>query len=338
MPSNKDASARYKILDSILNNRRIKFPTMFDFQRILQEQLDIEISTSTIQKDIKAMKEDASLAYYAPIKYSRSTKSYYYSAPFSINNVPLSTEEKEALLGAIDLLYSYSGLRMTHDFNNATIKILNTLNEQISSDNYGYIITERTPPQNGIEYFDLIHTAIKERIPLSFVHYNYQKRTFTSVVLHPSYLKEFQGFWYVIGFSEQHNEVRTFGLDRIYSPIKVKKKFVGLDRTKWNFYFKNMIGVLPIKDNMELVKIHFSVFPHYSDYILSHPIHDSQLILEKRDDGFVVCQVELIPTLELVNYFLSRLSLIKVQSPAPFVHFIADRIYNSIDVKKIRKK
>jgi predicted DNA-binding transcriptional regulator YafY len=338
MPLNKDASARYKIIDSILNNRRIKHPTMFDFQRVLQEQLDKEISVSTIQKDIKAMKEDTALAYFAPIKFSRSTKSYYYSAPFSINNVPLNTDEKEALLSAIDLLHSFTGLRMTQDYNNATVKILNTFNEQISSDNYGYIITERTPPQNGIEFFDLIHQSIKERIPISFVHYNYQKRKFSSIILHPAYLKEFQGFWYVIGFSEQHEEVRTFGLDRIYAPYQLKKKYIPLDRLKWNQYFKNMIGVLPVKDDMQTAKIQFSVFPQYSDYILSHPIHHSQEVLEKEDDGYILCEVELIPTLELINYFLSRLSLMKVIEPKPFVKLIADRIYNSIDVRKISKK
>lgn len=337
MPLNKDASARYKIIDSILNNRRIKHPTMFDLQRILQEQIGKEISTSTIQKDIKAMKEDAAIGFYAPIKYSRATQSYYYSAPFTINNVPLNQEEKEALLSAIDLLHSYSGLRMTQEYNNATVKILNTLNEQISSDNYGYIITEQTPPQNGIEYFDLIHNAIKERNPISIVHYNYQKRKFSSLVLHPAYLKEFQGFWYVIAYSEQHEEVRTFGLDRIYAPYQLKKKYIPLDRSKWNQYFKNMIGVLPIKEDMKTVKIQFSVFPQYSDYILSHPIHHSQKVLKKVDDGYILCQVELIPTLELVNYFLSRLSLMKVIKPEPFVQLIADRIYKSIDVRKIKK-
>jgi predicted DNA-binding transcriptional regulator YafY len=337
MPLNKDASARYKIIDSILNNRRIKHPTMFDLQRILQEQIGKEISTSTIQKDIKAMKEDASLGFYAPIKYSRATQSYYYSASFTINNVPLNQEEKEALLSAIDLLHSYSGLRMTQEYNNATVKILNTLNEQISSDNYGYIITEQTPPQNGIEHFDLIHNAIKERNPISIVHYNYQKRKFSSLVLHPAYLKEFQGFWYVIAYSEQHEEVRTFGLDRIYAPYQLKKKYIPLDRSKWNQYFKNMIGVLPIKEDMKTVKIQFSVFPQYSDYILSHPIHHSQKVLEKEDDGYILCEVDLIPTLELVNYFLSRLSLMKVIKPEPFVQLIADRIYKSIDVRKIKK-
>ena len=50
------------------------------------------------------------------------------------------------------------------------------------------------------------------------------KRNFNAVIVHPIRLKEFDNKWYLIGFSEHHNSMRTFGLDRIYEPLQLKKK------------------------------------------------------------------------------------------------------------------
>ena len=49
---------------------------------------------------------------------------------------------------------------------------------------------------------------------------------FSSVIVHPIRLKEFDNKWYLIGYSERHEALRTFGLDRIYEPSLLKRKYI----------------------------------------------------------------------------------------------------------------
>ena len=62
MPVNKEAFLRYRILDRMLKNKAKPYPSMDDLIDELEEKLGKSFSVSTIQKDIKSMKEDELLA------------------------------------------------------------------------------------------------------------------------------------------------------------------------------------------------------------------------------------------------------------------------------------
>ena len=102
MPANKSAAIRYRVIDQCLRNKMHRYPTK-EFLRqkcedVLSKVDDTNISNSTIEKDIAAMKDDPRLCFNAPIEYDRGRKGYYYTEDdYSINGFPLSVEELEAL-------------------------------------------------------------------------------------------------------------------------------------------------------------------------------------------------------------------------------------------------
>lgn len=316
MSFNKEASIRYKIIDSCLRNQRKPFPSMDELMDACTDQLGKEFSISTIQKDIKAMKEDEALGFIAPIKFSKSHNGYYYEdKDYSISRIPLSENDIESLLAATDLLSTFSGDRVSSHFESAVDKILKSVLEKYEKapGKRSIIQLENPPKQRGYEHFDLFFRAAKERRPVAFVHFSYAKRKFTNVHLHVYLLKEFQNRWYIIGFSETHQAIRTFGIDRILDPILLKQAFYMDPKFDPVLQFQDIFGVFPLKEKTE--KIVFKVDAMLGNYMLSQPLHDSQIVLEYGKYGDLLLQINLIPSQELIDRFCMWSSQLQVQKP-----------------------
>ena len=316
MSFNKEASIRYKIIDSCLRNQRKPFPSMDELMDACTEQLGKEFSTSTIQKDIKAMKEDEALGFLAPIKFSKSHNGYYYEdKEYSISRIPLSESDIESLLAATDLLSTFSGDRVSSHFETAVDKILKSVQEKYerAPGKRSIIQLENPPKQRGYEHFDLFFRAAKERKPVAFAHFSYTKRKFSNVILNVYLLKEFQNRWYIIGFSESHQSIRTFGIDRILDPIILKAAFYMDPKFDPILQFQDIFGVFPLREKTE--KIVFKVNAMLGNYMLSQPLHESQKIIDYGKYGDLRLQIELIPSQELIDRFCMWSSQLTVEKP-----------------------
>ncbi len=126
-------------------------------------------------------------------------------------------------------------------------------------------------------------------------------------------LKEFDNRWYLIGYSEYHNALRTFGFDRVYEPITLKRKYVVVNQTDIDLYCSDIYGVYPY-ENQSKQKVVFRTTPLITNYFESYPIHESQKGV-KSEYGFCEFTIEVVPTVELVRVFRSYGKEIKVISP-----------------------
>lgn len=306
---------RYNIIDACLTNKMHPFPSLEFLRMECERKLDIIISESSILKDINTMKTDDRLGFEAPIKYSKRHDGYYYKDPeFTIKKIALKETEIEALKLAIDVLSNFSGTRVSENFNLAIEKVLASVHEHFPENKRKIIQTDTAPIHKGFENFEFLLNAVNYKIPINFVHYSYKKRTFNSIIVHPYLLKEFQNNWYLLGYSENHQEQRIFGLDRIYEPLLLKRTFIVPDSEVINQYFENTYGVYPI-ENQEIQTIKLIVNPLLSDYLNAHPIHKSQKRIKQTSYGHAVFTLELIPSRELINLFLSYSSQLVVQQP-----------------------
>jgi predicted DNA-binding transcriptional regulator YafY len=155
---------------------------------------------------------------------------------------------------------------------------------------------------------------------MSFIHFSYKKRQYKHILLHTFLIKEFENRWYVIGFSETHNDIRTFGLDRITNPLLMNKKFIPTDREKRKAYQQVVYGVFPIPEaKKETIKIHVSQLGTH--YFQAYPLHESQRI-QKENYGTSIITYEVIPSVELARYFLSQGYHVEVIKPKWFKSFI----------------
>jgi len=315
MPISKSAYKRYKIIDSILRNRRDYYPTIVEIQTAIDKSLRQKPSLDTLEKDFKNMKLPDPHGFEAPIAYCRKNKGYHYTdSNFSINGVSLTEKDVSSIKEALELLQSIGSSRVSDSFNYALDKILVSCKEEFpEGDSKRKIIeTESVSGSRGFEHFDTFFKACKNRIPVSFTHYSYQKRRFKAVVIHPILLKEFDNFWYLLGYSESHKALRTFGFDRIYEPMLLKRLFIATPQDIVSSYYKDIYGVYPIK-NQPKQEIIFFASAMVSNYFEAYPVHESQMC-KKRDSGNLY-SLQLIPSMELIKMFRSYGSELRVLEP-----------------------
>lgn len=322
MPINKSAYRRYKIIDQLVRNKMKRFPTMTEIIDACWDKLGIDTSPETIQKDIANMRKLPPEGFDAPIYYDHKGKGYAYSDPdYELGGVSLSDTDIETIRESIEFIQTIGGSRISEKFNHAMEKILSTSLEEFSTGNTKQAIlqTMNPPRSRGFEHFDLFYKACREKTPVSLVHYSYKKRHFSALTIHPFMIKEFENKWYVMGFSEKHNQIRTFGLDRVFDPFLLKKKYIPVEKSAREKEAHDYYGVFPIPNQKKQgVKIHVSAL--VTNYFEAYPIHESQLI-KKEESGSSVISYNLIPTIELTRLFLSHGYHVKVIEPKWLIEF-----------------
>jgi predicted DNA-binding transcriptional regulator YafY len=315
MAISRSAYKRYRIIDSVLRNIYNPYPTLIDIQKECSYKLNILPSLQTLQKDISNMKN--SPEYDAPIAFCRSNLGYYYTnSNYSINSIPLTENDISSIKEALDLIKNLGGgNRVNERFSDAIQKILATYKEEFpdSDAKRKIILTDYVEGAKGYENFDILFAACKDKSPISFVHYSFQKREYKSVIVHPILLKEFDNRWYLIGFSEHHNSLRTFGFDRIYKPIALRRKYTTSTQTDIDLYCNDIYGVYPYENQSKQIVV-FRTTPLITNYFESYPIHESQKA-KKNQYGFCDFSIDVVPSVELVRELRSYGKEIKVLSP-----------------------
>jgi predicted DNA-binding transcriptional regulator YafY len=131
--------------------------------------------------------------------------------------------------------------------------------------------------------------------------------------VHPILLKEFQNRWYLVGYSEVHKSIRTFGLDRIYEPLHLKRKYIASDNKEVESYCNDIYGVYPI-ENQPKQQITFLTSIKITNYFEAYPIHASQKA-EKNESGSSFFTIDVVPSMELIRLFRSYGKNLEVISP-----------------------
>lgn len=316
MGVSKSAYSRYRIIDKMLKNTFKPYPTLEDIQEACERQLDFSPSLDTLEKDIRNMKQ--SDVFEAPIVYCRKNKGYYYTNPnYSISSIPLTDVDILTIKEALDLIKNLGGgNRVNERFGDAIQKILAAYKEEFPDGDIQrkIIQTDYVEGAKGYENFNILFESCKNQNPISFVHYSYSKRNFNAVIVHPIRLKEFDNKWYLIGFSEHHNSIRTFGLDRIYEPLQLKRKYLKCKEKEVDSYCNDIYGVYPI-ENQKKQEITFLTSPTITNYFEAYPIHPSQKA-EKNESGSSYFTINVVPSMELIKLFRSYGKHLEVINPS----------------------
>ena len=219
MPKNKSAATRYRVIDQMLNDKRKPYPNLEQLAAKCSAVLGSDVSTSTIEKDIRAMREQAPKGYSAPIVYSKIEGGYVYGeVGFSIAELNLNEEEWSALQFASQLLYQYKDIPVFSNFKNA-IERINTRfalgidgNDKVLDE---VVQFEKAVHTNGMELIELIYSTIKNKQAIEFKYRNVYKKTTSASSLVPYLIKENRNRWYVIGWSAEKEKYTTYALDRM---------------------------------------------------------------------------------------------------------------------------
>jgi predicted DNA-binding transcriptional regulator YafY len=302
MSQTKEAYLRYRIIDRILVNH--KEATLRDLQLEIEDVLGKSVSDRTVKRDIEAMRFDTELKFNAPIVYDRRDRIYYYDVKgYSINKLPLAEEDMNFLFLARGILEQFSNSDILAGVEGAIQKITDHMRireKTTQSELSDYIDFENVPGMAGSEYLGplLNHIRQKQVIRLTYKAFNSPKST--PHVFHPYLLKEYQNRWYVFGYEEYWDALRIYGLDRI-TEIKPEpgKKFKEPSSPPKE-YFRNIIGVTRFEDT-EPEKIRLKFSKQQAPYVLSQPLHESQVVEEANEEFTIITlNVHTSPELEIL--------------------------------------
>lgn len=300
MPIGKNAMLRCLIIDQVISERHYYKPTMKRIIEVCKEQ-GIDVSTETIQKDINMMKNARPKGFGAPIKFDFQQQEYLYTdLNFTINGVKLTREDASVLEESLVLIKCMLRTELGDKLRHAMEKVLSTSIEEVDfNERYPILKTMEPPRSRGYEFMDLLLECCKVGIPISFVHYSYKNERFKSIVLHPYVVREFDNRWYLFGYSEKHDAYRSFGLDRIYEPIKLDLHYKKGNTKQILRFLNDMYGVFPLT-NEEPMPVELRADRLTTKFLSAYPIHDSQVV-EKYDSGTSKITLTLIPTMELIQ-------------------------------------
>ena len=286
MPKNKSAATRYRVIDQMLNDKRKPFPNLEQLAAKCSIVLKTDVSTSTIEKDIRAMREEAPMGYSAPIVYSKVEGGYIYGEiGFSIAELNLDEEEWSALQFASQLLYQYKEVPIFSNFKNAIERINTRFALDIDGDDKvldELVQFEKSVHTKGMDLIEFIYEAIKNKQAIKFQYKNIYKGKSSSSCLIPYLIKENRNRWYVIGWSEEKEKYTTYALDRMTDLVVLNNVYKRRSDFNASTFFQHSTGIM--ESNTKPEEVLLTILKPISDLVLLEPLHSTQkLIIEKTD-------------------------------------------------------
>lgn len=184
---------------------------------------------------------------------------------------------------------------------------------------------------SGIEYLPEIYSAI-ERKKVLWLRYSRRYKSSIEQRLHPHYLKEYNGRWYVCGTIEIDSERKSnlyenalIALDRIEDLDEIEESFIDVKKGHYKDYFKDIIGVTHQQDaKTEHITLKVTN-PYVFNLLKTKKLHSSQEEEIKKREFFI--HLKLKPNRELITKILSYGKALQVVSPVS----LRDKIVKEIE-------
>jgi predicted DNA-binding transcriptional regulator YafY len=312
MPAPKNTYLRFRIINSCLRNKQKKYWTLDELIVRLADH-DIDVDKRTLERDFEAMCHDNRLGYKAPIAYDKKEKAFYYSDPsFTIDKIPLTEEDLEALTLATNILHQYKSAKLVQQFEGMVDRLGKAVNHLKQPQNSNLIAFENTPYYKGREFFDIVLNGITHQQSLGITYRKFDGKKNDEHILHPYFLKEYRGRWYVLGYSEARQNIITLGLDRIEKLTPADLPFRENKTLKPKQYFEHTLGITLGKGPVEEIELWFA--PAMAPYIKTQQLHHTQKTVRDDESGLVI-SVQLIPNPELTQLILGYGADVKVLKP-----------------------
>lgn len=331
MARSKYQFGRFQIIDRELRRReRVKTK---ELKAIIESELSIQVDVKTLQDDLKNMKDDSVLGYYAPIEYDTRTKSYYYAdRNYTIRAFGLKEDEIQTLLIYAQRLKLYSDYGLLQLFSTAMDKVLNAVAIQKNVGNESHLQDwvqfEEVLPVQGSEFIPMIVDALENKLRLQLTYRRFQKYDVVSIkMVDPHLLKEYENRWYMMAYDAEDKLIKTYALDRIEILTLTNQHFES-QTIDFQEHFKYSMGIT-INDTPPQ-EIILSFDPVQGRYIKSLPLHHTQKILNDTEQEMRL-SIFVKPTYEFYAKILSFGDKVKVISPPEIAAELKQMLIKSLE-------
>lgn len=331
MALNKNALIRYKTIDACLRNRFRKW-TLNDLIEACSDALyeyegkDVNVSKRTVQMDIQVMRSDK-LGYNAPIEVYERKFYRYAEHDYSIMNIPVTDSDLEVMNDALQVLRQFKDFSLFEEMNGVLQRLEDTVNH--TKENRKPIIhLDKNEDLKGLKFLDELYQAILKKVVLLIEYKSFKARDATTFRFHPFLLKEFNNRWFLVGKTRNSKKAQivTLALDRILSiDYDFKSEYLeeNFDGDK---YYKNTIGVTV--SNTRPQRIQFWVDKANAPYVITKPFHNSQRLIEEREDG-VIFNIYVTPNYELERLILGFGDSIEIMKPPKLRERISAKLHRA---------
>lgn len=254
------------------------------------ELKDIELTERTLERDLKALKENYSL----DITYSRLHRGYELADDERL----LARFFKFAELSSLAKIYE-EGLK-----------------------NYGHfekwIIPDDSSELKGVHHINTIVKAMNNGFKLKFKKMDFFHDEVKEITVTPLRLKEYLNRWYLIAIKDGEDTFKNYGIERISdleiireSGIDTKKFEKGLAR------YKDIVGInFSNHFFSEPVKVVCHTYGNQHKYLETLPLHHSQEISYLDNNEEAVVTFFLQPNYEFISDLLRMNDNVEVLEPA----------------------
>ena len=148
---------------------------------------------------------------------------------------------------------------------------------------------------------------------------------------YPYFLKEYRNRWFVFGLEKRSRTVRNLALDRIHGlNISTNERFTENTYFDPSTFFDDLIGVTK-NLHSKVEKVRFLAGSSDAPYIQTKPIHRSQQLVEKNNDGSTVFEIEVVINQELQREFLGFANGITILAPQHLADLIKVKLKRASD-------
>lgn len=329
MPKTKNAMFRYLVLDRCLSNRGRRYTWKDLLAEVNKAIREVDpsaegIGKTTYYEDIRAIEYEVFSAEIERYKEGRTTYLRYSDPSFSISNQPLNEVEVRQLNAALQVLARIQG-NPQFEWVHEIIPMLES-KLKLGKVDKPVMSFESNPDYPGLSFITPIFNAIVNRRVLKFNYKDFKSELAYDFHLHPYYLRQYNGRWYVYGYNEERGRIENPALDRVREVTEVDLEYRE-DNRDWQDYFSDFIGVTRYDGEPGEVRILINDALQAS-YIQTNPLHQTQKPIRQVAGGFET-SFRVIPNVELEKLLLSFGDRIKVLAPEGLRTKLAARLRNA---------
>ena len=327
MPANKNALIRYKTIDNCLRNKYRRW-TVDDLVDACSDALyDMEgitkgVSLRTVQADLQIMRSDK-LGYNAPIEVY-DNKYYRYADPdYSIFDMPLSENDFEVMKEAVEMLKQLEDFDHFAEMADVVGRLQDKLS--ISQGNRKPIIHfDSVPNLKGLKWLNPLYNYISSKQTLRIMYQSFSAKAPSEYIIYPYLFKEYRNRWFIFGSVKKDLVLYNLALDRIVSVEPVDIPFKANPEFDNEHFFDDVIGV---SKNLHTKPrtIKFWASEEQSKYIATKPLHHSQELIKRNEDGSCIFKISVVINFELYSVFMSYGPGLKVIYPRQAVSYMREK-------------
>lgn len=280
MPVNKDAMARYRIIDKMLSDPNHDYTTAQILEKVSREYPTHKVTLRMIQKDILALQDqfnkelERGRGGRGTVRYKDQSSPLFYQE--------LTTDEEEVLREALRSLGQFEGLE-----NFTWLELLRKKLEMPQDRKERPVISffkNELLQLNG-NLLGQLFSAISRKKVIRFGYRRFEDKNlpFQKVEVHPYQLRQYNDRWFLICNpvgNEQYPfdpaQIYNYALDRMDGKVEFVEDKPFIDSSiDIDSRFNEIIGVTYMK-SVAVEDIFFAVKPASVDYIKTKFIHPSQ--------------------------------------------------------------